>query len=975
LEKKMPLLRKVTPSEFGLIPLQGMAQKHAFLCCPGPSLANVDTTLLHAPGAMVLAINTAYPKVKPDLWIGMDSPPSYDPNLWWEPFPKICGDRYLHSMVNGAPLADVPNVHFIQGQGDVKPWQMPHMLGLNDRILWAQPYPSTFMVALHALMMAGAKAIYLVGCDFGGTSDYHDGRVLSDDKRTRNRILMKAIVYDMFGVATEAKAIGIDIISCTADSPVNTFIPYMTIDQARENIAKSIPQPVFDKVLDGGEAESCEWLIDAPKAPRGVVTASDKNQEWLLPWWYANLRRHNPDIPVCFVDYGLTDEGRKWCMEHGSMLQLGGQMPQGLVWFRKPLCLLKSPFETTVWIDLDCEIRGNITPWLDSAANGLVLTEDQHNPWCKQYREVPLQSGVVGVKKGNPLVSKWMEAIFQRPGEFRGDQEALNYIVAKMDAKIVILPAEYQWLRLAGDPPANAVVVHWTGVEGKAIIKAQIAANAAKPAVPAERPLVSILMSAYNADRWIGEAIESCRKQTYQNWELIVVDDGSKTPVVYSGDSRVTVHRTDNRGQYAALNLAWSLAKGQYVARLDADDMQDSTRLAKQVAYLEAHRDTDIVTTGARLTDEAGSDKGLHQYFGAMDTASYLAGSLKHPVNASQMARHSVWETVMPLDPKYTHMGDCEWNIKAIVAGCRSWGHIAEPLYVYRRHAGSQSLCGANKCLEQHAELLKRYTAKSKLSILTCISGRPELYRNHLTALAACSGEADIEYCVGLFGDITTQPHYLREFEAKFEGGVKVARIESTDSLAQLHAQNAALQLVTNDRVLVIGSEIKVAPGVLADAARVPEKTAVFYGVHNSADGRSYIGTKRKIALSFAMAIHRQDLVAIGGWDLAYAHGTCFDDNDLSARLLVSGVTFRWNFGLECVHQSHPPASSGSTRQEEWARNNGIWQSRLNGYRGPLWPLCSDNSQLIHAPEIGDGIEQQAALRAALIERGYRAKW
>ncbi|HEY9178964.1 MAG TPA: glycosyltransferase family 2 protein, partial [Flavipsychrobacter sp.] len=94
-----------------------------------------------------------------------------------------------------------------------------------------------------------------------------------------------------------------------------------------------------------------------------------------------------------------------------------------------------------------------------------------------------------------------------------------------------------------------------------------------------EQPLVSVLMTAYNRERYIAEAIESVLGSTYQNFELIVVDDVSKDNTLAIArtyaekDKRITVYKNEsNLGDYPNRNKAASYAKGKYIKYLDADD-------------------------------------------------------------------------------------------------------------------------------------------------------------------------------------------------------------------------------------------------------------------------------------------------------------------------------------------------------------------------------------------------------------------
>jgi glycosyltransferase involved in cell wall biosynthesis len=107
-------------------------------------------------------------------------------------------------------------------------------------------------------------------------------------------------------------------------------------------------------------------------------------------------------------------------------------------------------------------------------------------------------------------------------------------------------------------------------------------------------PLVSVLMTVYNREKYIAEAIESVRASTYQNWELIIVDDGSKdNSVVIANkyaeeDIRIKVHvNKNNLGDYPNRNQAEAYAKGKYLKYVDADDMIYPHGLELLVYYME----------------------------------------------------------------------------------------------------------------------------------------------------------------------------------------------------------------------------------------------------------------------------------------------------------------------------------------------------------------------------------------------------
>lgn len=107
-------------------------------------------------------------------------------------------------------------------------------------------------------------------------------------------------------------------------------------------------------------------------------------------------------------------------------------------------------------------------------------------------------------------------------------------------------------------------------------------------------PLISVIMPAYNADRFIAEAIRSVQGQTHQNWELLVLDDGSvddTCPVVAEiarEDPRIRLIKNEkNMGVARTRNRGFDLCKGQYIALLDADDLWQPEKLSRQLELLE----------------------------------------------------------------------------------------------------------------------------------------------------------------------------------------------------------------------------------------------------------------------------------------------------------------------------------------------------------------------------------------------------
>lgn len=127
-----------------------------------------------------------------------------------------------------------------------------------------------------------------------------------------------------------------------------------------------------------------------------------------------------------------------------------------------------------------------------------------------------------------------------------------------------------------------------------------------------QKPLVSVLMSAYNAERYLAAAVRSIIRQTYKEWELLIINDGSSdnTAMILDNfvrqDSRIRVLHQKNQGLTASLNQLITIASGQFTARMDADDVSYPSRLEKQVEYLLRHPHIGLVTCWTHAVDQNG---------------------------------------------------------------------------------------------------------------------------------------------------------------------------------------------------------------------------------------------------------------------------------------------------------------------------------------------------------------------------------
>ena len=169
-------------------------------------------------------------------------------------------------------------------------------------------------------------------------------------------------------------------------------------------------------------------------------------------------------------------------------------------------------------------------------------------------------------------------------------------------------------------------------------------------------PAVSVVMAAKNYARFLPEAVDSVLAQTFPDWELVIVDDGSTdaTPDVvrpYLADTRIRYFRSDALGQSRAKNLGIGFSRGVFIAFLDADDAWFPTKLAEQVELLRKCPTVGVTYTQRELIDEAGKILGFH-------TETLPGGRVLPQIFlqnfvcfSSAMVRREVFESVGVFDP------------------------------------------------------------------------------------------------------------------------------------------------------------------------------------------------------------------------------------------------------------------------------------------------------------------------------------
>ena len=233
------------------------------------------------------------------------------------------------------------------------------------------------------------------------------------------------------------------------------------------------------------------------------------------------------------------------------------------------------------------------------------------------------------------------------------------------------------------------------------------------------QPLVSVIMPVYNAERYLGEAVESILSQTFADFELIAIDDCStdgSLAILKSfaeKDKRVLVLENErNLGVTPTLNRGLAIAHGELIARMDAVDVSLPERLEKQAAFLEAHPEIGLVSGDAVAIDAEGC--AIPEAFALIREPGYIKWLLHftcpitHP---AVMGRKALFEQAGGYDPALRYAQDYDlWQRMS------HFTHITNiPDTLVGRRVHSQSIGAAHRGEQMHSHKLVQQRAFSRL--------------------------------------------------------------------------------------------------------------------------------------------------------------------------------------------------------------------------------------------------------------------
>jgi glycosyltransferase involved in cell wall biosynthesis len=223
-------------------------------------------------------------------------------------------------------------------------------------------------------------------------------------------------------------------------------------------------------------------------------------------------------------------------------------------------------------------------------------------------------------------------------------------------------------------------------------------------------PLVSVVMSVYNGAADVSRAIESILNQSFSNFEFIVIDNGSfkddTRGVLRSydekGDSRLRIVELDqNIGLSGALNYGISLARGEFIARQDHDDISKPSRLEKQVAFMNLHPSCGLLGTRAEIWSGDEPTNRAHDHpTSNIELQVALLGNNPF-VHSSVMFRRSIFEEVGRYTTNPFRQPPEDFELWSRIARVSSVANLPERLLIYREIANSMSRDNDNPFLEK----------------------------------------------------------------------------------------------------------------------------------------------------------------------------------------------------------------------------------------------------------------------------------
>ncbi|MEW5843889.1 MAG: glycosyltransferase [Bacteroidota bacterium] len=200
-------------------------------------------------------------------------------------------------------------------------------------------------------------------------------------------------------------------------------------------------------------------------------------------------------------------------------------------------------------------------------------------------------------------------------------------------------------------------------------------------------PLISVLMPVRNSEIFVAQAIESILSQTFTDFELIIVDDGSTdntlSVVKKYDDNRIRLFESDHRGVAYQTNFAAMHSRGKYLTKMDADDISHANRLAEHYSFLGENPNVELVGNNIRLIDSKNKNLGVKKFPESNSDINYFLPIRPTVFNGTMTVSRKTFEALGGYNVQLEVGEDHDFLIRVCSAGYNCY-NIQKELYFYR---------------------------------------------------------------------------------------------------------------------------------------------------------------------------------------------------------------------------------------------------------------------------------------------------
>lgn len=274
------------------------------------------------------------------------------------------------------------------------------------------------------------------------------------------------------------------------------------------------------------------------------------------------------------------------------------------------------------------------------------------------------------------------------------------------------------------------------------------------------KPLISVIIPAYNCARYLDGAIQSVINQSFKDIEIIVIDDGSTdntADIIKPFTGHIKYYRQENKGAASARNHGIKLSSGKYIAFLDSDDLWEPHKLAAQLNILENQPDFPVVHTNASTIDQDGnmilkSANEKRQSHNGMIFEEFFLKNISVILTSSAIIDRKCLETTGLFDDAFPVLQDYDFFLRL------SWSHpvffIKEPLVKYRVRPYSLTRTNAMRNIHDSEKILEK-----------TISEHPDFFKQHRKLLETKRRNLNFNSAKQLFyaGDLPASRLYFKK--------------------------------------------------------------------------------------------------------------------------------------------------------------------------------------------------------------------